>query len=565
MNLRKILPKYLAFTGLMILTLAFTGSIQGSSGIFPLAKVKPGLTGYGYTVFNGTKIDKFTVKVIAVMDSGSRHNRLILVKLGGRLLEQNGGLSAGMSGSPVYFQGKLAGAVSYGFENADPFLAFITPIETMMNLMKNTASVKLQPFPYQNSTLKPVPVTTPVLISGMGQRGYELVKQSLQDCGLTAVYSPAYGGVGNITNLKAMVRPGSAISVQLITGDYQAAALGTVTFMDSRKFLAFGHSFTNKGTVNYLALSAFVYHTVKSPVMSFKLGAPLQPIGRITEDRTAGILGELGEAPDLISVTASVKDGDRNKNRNCSFAVINNEQAARDLIIFGVTDAIDQTIDRVGGGTATVSFTIETEEQTLISRQNLFYGKDIAADCMKDLKKALELITTNEYAAVRLKSIRAEVEVNSEQTTARITGLTCERAKVKPGETLLVKAKLHTYRGIDLTVPFTVKLPEHYPPGKLNLVIQSGSRNFADGETGSLKSDSKNEYQNAGSLTGLLTKFSDSPKNNELVLEYYPPNSPKSEEQNHSRKDEPLKPVKIRSLTGYFIQGEAQLTLEVEN
>jgi hypothetical protein len=563
-NLHKTSSKLLVGFLFMILILTFTGSIQGSTRFFPLTKVKPGLIGYGYTVFNGTKIEKFTVKVIAVIDSSYRHDHLILVQLSGRLLEQNGGLSAGMSGSPVYFQGKLAGAVSYGFENADPFLAFMTPIETMMNLMKGTDIAKIEPLRYHNGILKPVPVTAPVLISGMGRRGYELVKQSLQEYGLTAVYSLGWGGMNNKDNFKEIIRPGSAISVQLITGDYQVAALGTVTFVDGRKFLAFGHSFTNKGTVDYLAFNAFVFHTVKSPVMSFKLAAPLHLVGRITEDRTVGILGKLGENPDLISVTANVKDSDRKQTRNFSFAIIDNEQAARDLIIAGVTDAIDQTIDRVGGGTAIVNFTIETGEQTLISRQNLFYGKDIAVDCLKDLKKVLELLTTNEYTPVRLKSIRTEVEVNSGQTTARITGLYCERTKIKPGEMFLVKAQLHTYRGVDLTIPFTVKLPEPYPPGKLNFVIRSGSKDIPN-DAEAKKSELKSESLNSGSLTELLAKFTDSPKNNELILEYYPSISPKSEDINHSGNSDLLKPVKIRSLTDYYIQGEAQFVLDVEN
>jgi hypothetical protein len=548
------------------LILGFTGSIQAVPRFFPLDKVKPGMTGYGYTVFEGTKIDQFTVKVMAVMDGDYRHDRLILVKLGGHSLEQNGGLSAGMSGSPVYFQGKLAGAISYGFENADPLLAFITPIETMLNLMKNTEIAQLQPISYHHRMLQPVPLMAPVLVSGMGRRGYELVKQSLQGYGLTTVYSPGSGGMGNINDIKATIRPGSAISVQMVTGDYQIAALGTLTLVDAPKFLAFGHSFTNKGTVNYLAFSAFVYQTVKSPVMSFKLGAPLKQIGRVIEDRNAGVYGKLGETPELISVTSSVKERDRNQNRKYSFSVINNEQAARELIIAGITDAIDQTIDRMGGGTANVSFTIETGEQTLVSRQNLFYGKDIAVDCLKDVKKALELIMTNEYAAVRLKSIHTEVEINNSQTTARITSLNCERTKVKAGEMFLVKAQLHTYRGVDLTIPFSIRLPERYPPGKLNLVLRSGSADIPDnGEAGSTKNEPKSEYQNAGSLAGLLAKFADSPKNNELVLEYYPANVPKSEDSNHSGKDDPSKPVKMRSLTEYYIQGETRLTIDVEN
>lgn len=548
------------------LIMGFTGDIQGTPRFFPLEKVKPGMTGYGYTVFHGTKIEKFTVKVIAVMDSGYRHDRLILVKLGGSLLEQNGGLAAGMSGSPVYFQGKLAGAVSYGFENADPFLAFLTPIANMMDLMKDTETVGFQPFIHDNSLLKPVPVAVPVIVSGMGRRGYELVKQSLKDYGLTTVYSPSQYGINNVTNQKTTIRPGSAISVQMITGDYQIAALGTVTYIDGPKFLAFGHSFTNKGMVNYLAFNAYVFHTVRSRIMSFKLGAPIRLIGRITQDRNAGVYGKLGDGPDLISVTVTVKDSDRNQSRNLSFSVINNEQAACDLIIAGVTDAIDKTIDRMGGGTATVAFTVETGEQTLISRRNLFFGKDIAVDCLKDLKKALELITTNEYAAVRLKSVRTEVEVTGSQITARITGLDCDRAKVKPGESFLVKAQLHTYRGVDLSIPFTVKLPDRFPAGKLNLTVQSGSGGFSgDKEAESPKGQSKTELQDTGSLAGLLARFSDAPKNNELVLEYFPPNAPKPEDPKQQGKDDELKPLRMKSFTDYFIQGEARLTLDVEN
>ena len=546
--------------------LGFTGNVQGNTRFFPLEKVKPGLMGYGYTVFQGARIDKFNVKVIAVLDSGYRHDRLILVKLSGRLLEQNGGLAAGMSGSPVYFQGKLAGAVSYGFENADPYLAFITPIANMMELMKSKEAASFQPVIDGDFPWKPVPVAVPVVVSGMGLRGYQLVKQSLQGYGLTAVYSPGPSGVNRLADGKAALKPGSAISVQMITGDYQIAALGTVTYIDGPRFLAFGHSFTNKGPVNYLAFNAYVFHTVRSQIMSFKLGAPIRLIGRITEDRTAGICGRLGDGPDLITVTVTVKDSDRNQSRFLNFSVINNEQAARDLIAAGITDAIDQTIDRMGGGTAMVGFAIETGEQTLISRRNLFFGKDIAIDCLKDLKKALELITTNEYAAVDLKSIRIEVEVSGGQTTARIAGLKCDRTKVKPGESFLVKAQLHTYRGIDLTIPFTVKLPQQFPAGKLNLTVQSGSAGSAwDGESDTHKEETKTEFQNDGSLAGLLAKFSDSPKNNELVLEYYPPNSPKTENPNHSGKDDGLKPVKQRSLTDYFIQGEARLTLDVEN
>ena len=565
---------------LMMAVLMAAQSIQGDTRFFPIEKVKPGMIGFGYTVFTGTRIDKFEVKVLAVVDNDNHQGKLILVKLSGKLLQQNGGLSGGMSGSPIYFHGKLAGAVSYGFENADPFLALVTPIDRMMRLFTDAGFVARadagEPPPALfNFALKPVPVTNPVLVSGMGPRGYELVKQSLQDYGLTAVdapgvvapeaSAPGHSGAGITADSKVTLLPGSAIGVQMVAGDYQVATLGTVTFIDGQNFLAFGHPFTNKGRVDYLAFNAFIFQTVTSPVMSFKLGAPVQLIGRISEDRSAGILGQLGQLPDLISITANVKDITQDLSRDSSFQVINHE-ADRELITAGVTDAIDQTIDRVGGGTATVDFTIETGGQALISRQNMFYGKDIAVDCLKDLKEILDLMAANEYATVSLKSIRVEVTVSDQQSTARITNLNCERDKVKPGETFLVKALLHTYRGIDLTIPFTVKLPDNFPPGKITLTVHGGSKDTTDGsETSPKKDEPMGEYQNTASVAELFDKFSSSPKNNELMLEYYPANAPKTTDADNPGLNDLVKPEKMETLTDYVVLGESQLTLVVEN
>jgi hypothetical protein len=530
---------------------------RGDLKFFPIEKVRPGLTGYGYTVFKGVKIEKFDVKVLGMVQSGYQPDQLILVKLTGDRLEESGGISAGMSGSPVYIQGKLVGAISYGFENADPFLALITPIKTMVRLLDDREqSADLISF-----KRKPIPVTTPVIVSGMNRRGYELVKQSLQSYGLTTVFMPSFGlkATGGIqTNL----RPGSAVSIQMVMGDYQVSALGTVTLVDDQRFLAFGHSFTNKGYVDYLAFSAFIIRTVKSPVMSFKLGSPVNLIGRITQDRQAGILGKLGEIPDLISVKVSVKDIERNQYCNHIFEVVNHEQIYRDLIISGVTDTIDQTIDRVGGGTAIIDFKILDKDQTLISRQNMFYGKDIAVNCLKELKEVLDLLASNEYSAAQLKSIQVNIAVYNQQTTARIANLNCESTKVKPGDTLTVRAVIHTYRGTDLSIPFTIQLPKNLEPGKLTLVAQSGAKDLPDESNDSPKNETKNEYQNIGSLSALLTKFSDSPKNNELVIEYYPANSKKPDASNPVKENE-FKPVKLRTHTEYFLSGEAQLSLDV--
>ncbi len=543
----------------------FVPIIHGQTAFFPVAKIRPGLTGYGYTVFEGTKVEKFKVKVLAVIGSGYRQDKFILVKLSGDRLEKNGGLSAGMSGSPVYIRGKLVGAISYGFENGDPFLALVTPIEIMARLMDEQVTQRLIPAGLKTDFhMEPVPVRTPVIVSGMGRRGFELIQKSLQEYNLAPVFVPS-SGIQGVDGRNTALRPGSAISVQMVTGDYQVSALGTVTLIDNQQFLAFGHSFTNQGAVDYLAFTAFIFRTVKNQAMPFKFGAPVSFIGSITNDRQAGILGRLGKTPDLIQVNANIKDNDTNRRHDHHFQVVQNEQVYRDLIISGITDAIDKTIDRVGGGTATVTFEIVAKDETqLIVRQNLFYGKDIAVNCLKDLKAALDLIASNEYAPVPLKSITIDAIMCNQQVSARIVKLNSELTKARPGDTITVRTTIRPYRGAELTVPFTIKLPENLEPGKLTLSVQSGSKYLPEENEDAKKDETKTGHQNLGSISALLANFTDSPKNNELIFEYRTVNAKKAEAVNPGGENK-LKQDKLKAATDYFLVGEAQLTLDIAN
>lgn len=568
--------------GGLLFSFIFTPFSWGREKYFPLDKVKPGMSGYGYTVFEGTKIEKFDIKVLAVLDSSADQGRLIMVRLSGKRLEENGGLASGMSGSPVYIGGKLMGAISYGFENADPFLAMVTPIETMLKLLPDRWNSgilpgvnRLMPGLAVTAVLKrsgrmesykPAPLATPVVLSGMGRRGYEMVRRSLKQLNLQTVYA-SIGGV-KLTEGKTNLRPGSAIGVQLITGDYQAAAIGTVTLCDGPDFLAFGHPFTNRGTVDYLANEVFIYQTVKSQLLPFKLGAPIRAVGRVFQDRQAGIAGRLGELPDLIPVTVNVTDRDRKFSNQRRFQVVANEQLYRDLIISGVTDAIDQTIDRIGSGTARVSLVIAgADRDPLLTRENLFYGKDIAVNCLKDLRRALELIATNEFLAVPIRSIVVNVEVWNKQDSARIVALNLDTdpAKLKPGSSFKLTARLHTYRGEDLTVPFQVKLPPDTVPGKLILNLSGGSKDLPDETADPEKAGADEEGDDSrrgGTFQDLLNNYTNAPLNNELVLDYVLPDSgSKNDDSGKTGSGSPGLQLKVAS--DYFILGDARLTLEI--
>ena len=554
-NNRKLLLCVITFT--LLFVLIFSPVSQGKEEIFPLAKLKPGMTGEGYTVLKGTKIDKFNVKVLEILNGGFGDEKLILVKLSGKNLEEAGGLSAGMSGSPVYIKDRLIGAISYGFSNADPMLAMVTPIESMFKLLTNYYSVS-QPIQSQNG-LTLVPVATPIVFSGMGERGYELMSHSFKDnVLLKPVYSPGTGKKNEVL-AKDIIHPGSAIAVQMVSGDYQASAIGTVTWTDGTRFLAFGHPFTNKGKVDFQVYHAQILQTVKSSVMSFKMGTPLEPVGRIIQDRSAGIVGEFGKSPQMIEVSVNVRDLDRNTYQRNQFKVINHELFYRDLIVAGTTAAIDQAIDRVGAGTAKVSLIVETGDNQ-INRQNMFYGKDIAINCLEDLRQVLDLLVSNEFYEVDLKKISLAIEVTNSQETARVIKLDTKTKKVKPGDTLEISALLHSFRGKNFTKVFTVKLPENLQLGKLIFSAHNSTSSTLDEKDSDNKKETeKVDYKNIESLDGLIGKYLEVPKNNELIIEYYP--LVESEKEDIGS----VESIKLRSETPYVILGDCQLEVEVGN
>lgn len=544
---------------LIILVLAFSPFSLAKKRFFELEEIKPGMKGKGYSVFSGTKIESFGVQVLAVVEGEVSRDKLILVKLSGEPLEASGGLAAGMSGSPVYIKDRLVGAISYGFENADSFLALVTPIESMLKLLpsvETTVSYRGKPLIIGEGQLRPI--VTPVLVSGMGRRGFDTLKTALEPYHFKPVFlfgsKKAQENAGFVT-----LKPGSAVAVQMVSGDYQVSAIGTVTLVEGDNFLAFGHSFTNQGRVDYLAYQAEILHTIKSQVMSFKIGLPLQKSGRIIEDRQHGLLGRFRELPSMIPVIVTVKDLDRNLTRTSSFQVIDNESMYKDLVISGVTDAIDQTIDRVGSGTALVKIQVELENGNgPLVRENLFYGKDIAVSCLQDLRDLLDLLTTNEFSKVVVKSIQVTVDIQAKQSSARIIGLETDQRKVKAGDKVKLYAVIRTYRGQTVNVPFEIKLPTNIAPGKLTLTVHGSSKFVLETDAGdSKKTETKPGLKKASSLEELLKNFINDTKNNQIVLEY---------QVNESSSDgkKVLKDVRLKTDTLYCIYDEARFDLEIE-
>jgi hypothetical protein len=300
-----------------------------TAGIFPLSQVRAGLTGTAWTVFTGTKPEPMQVEILGVL-RGARGPRqdLILAQLHGTKAEYTG-VVEGMSGSPVYIDGKLLGALSYriGQFSKDP-IAGITPIEQMLEvrnlpieeagIVNDVASAALRASPASaQATIQEM--DTPLMMSGFHQQAIELWQKQMAGTTLAEVAAGGMAGGSDASDLpsqaaEATLEPGSAVSAQLVRGDLEMSATCTVTYIDPKQLLACGHPVLQAGTVSLPMTTADVITTLASPLNSFKIINTGATVGQFTEDRDAGIRGVLGEKARMIPMHITLHgDGDDRK------------------------------------------------------------------------------------------------------------------------------------------------------------------------------------------------------------------------------------------------------------
>lgn len=544
---------------------------------FPLSKLKPGMKGIGYTVVSGTKVEKFTVKFNKVLSGSGPVKNLILVEVSGKILEPFGGIAAGMSGSPVFINDKLVGAISYGFQNSDPRFGLVTPIEDMLRIWsyrdqqgpqrlawvggtyKGTQGVILGSSSRVPGWLSARPVAMPLCISGLGERTYQGLIKDLPIGNLYPMRTP--GGTDN-TDKTPELLPGSAVGVQLVRGDYQVTAIGTLTWISGDRFLAFGHPFMNRGNVDLYVTGAEINQVMPSSLFPFKLGEPLGVVGRLNQDRAAGIAGVLGGEPLVVPVKVKVAEVGRGAAEDFNFWAVHDEGLLRGLAVAGGLEAVDRFLDRIGSGTSKVWMKINGLGFDTIERTNVFFGQDVASASLKDFSKILEILLNNEFNAVRISSMELEIWIDPVRKTARVgEAMGTGNRKLAVGESLKMEIQIQPFRGKREKVPVKITLPGDMPPGKYLLSIRGGNFQMAEEEKDESK---KAEEAYIGSeikdLKGLIKDFMAQPTNNMLVIEAFPLGEAGGEGKNG---EEMLPTRQWTFVTDYYLTGETQINIEV--
>lgn len=497
--------------------------VWAAPDIMHVDEIKTGMQGIGKTVVSGTKLEEFGVEVLGIMKNKGPSGDLILVRTFGDVIDRTGGIAQGMSGSPVYIDGKLVGAVAYGWSLTDHKIGMVTPIEDMLKLWD-------MPDNY-NDTMKleeNIPgfeaMSTPVMVSGFSANAltmlqdklkpFDLVPYEVGDAPSDAVFTP--------------LEPGSSVGLELVRGDVSVGALGTVTYVEGDKVLAFGHPFLKKGNIGYFMSNAYIFTTVNGLENSFKVGTTGEPIGIINQDRGAAVAGHLGRYPTIIPMRIIVKDEDTGKVQDAAVQVVKDEQLSAILSTTTVFNVIDKAIDRVGPGTAKVSFEIMGRNMPveIIRRENMFYSPaNVGEAAVGEFLEGMAMLTGNPYNSVNIMDVKVNVSVSQERRTATITEAQTKTPTAKPGDTINIGVKMKPFRGepIASVVPFTI--PKDQPAGPLTLEVRGGgmvplvqllAKNQGVDESLLMLGKQKAKNQEFGDV---VKEFVERDHNNEIVVE----------------------------------------------
>ena len=618
---RKIGILVLVFVGVLLLrcTLAVAGEMPI---VRPVSAVEKGARGIGKTVVSGTTVEEFGVEVLGVVAGTGPSNSLILVRTFGPLIEKTGGIAAGMSGSPVFIDGELIGALAYGFSMADHTIGLVTPIDDMLQVARlvnqGSAEGEAEPVsvvdgglwsgvviaqhPAEAELLRnrlpadvgiAVPLTTPLAVSGLGRRTQRVLESSLSGWSMFSVP----GGKAPEEVEAGELEPGSAIGVQLVKGDVDLTALGTVTFVDDGTFVAFGHPLLSRGAVDFFATPAYIHEVVSSIEVPFKIGAPLEPVGRLTQDRQAGVAGRLGELPRAITVEVDIYDAASERLTKFNAEIANDETLTVPLLAITLLEAFDRGLDRIGPGTANVMARVIAavegrELPRVLSRDNLFYSaSDIAAVSLGELLMGLQKLMTNEFAAITPEWIVIRADVEPGRRTARIESARAINRRVVAGEVVEIEVSLRPFREEPVKRTISLRIPEGTAPGEVTIFVRAGGYGaprviaweLAEqlGEAGPEFGDDEggDESDTATDLNRFLAALFERDRNYEIVAEFYPMpldeqpiggGSAFSESSEDDWSDLSLlgsdgmpEAVKARLATPYYIQGAVSVSLEI--
>jgi hypothetical protein len=485
---------------LRFLAVALAASaLSAAPVIFPLKDIRPGQKGIGRTVFSGSKVENFQVEVLGVLENIGPRQSIILARLSGGPLAETG-VMQGMSGSPVFIDGKLAGAVALGFPQAKEAIAGIRPIEDMLRVEPDPKGTKLAATPrqkYVNGDLRLEEIATPVSFSGFSATTLEHFAPQLRDLGVDPRQGVSGGGnppdrLGDPKTLE----PGSMISVQLLSGDMSVSADGTVTAIDGNRVYAFGHRFLSSGSTEMPFARAEVLALLPNLNSSFKISQAKEWMGTITEDRDVAVSGLTGRRAAMSPMAIRVGSNTYHMN------VVQDRVMTPLVAQMAVFSTIDSTERAVGAATYSIRGRAEFDGGS-VKLDNVYSGDvNVAALASVGTAAPLSYALGSGFDAFRLKNISLDIVPLSTRNQVQIADLLAPR-QVHPGDDMELTVVLAGENGAETIKKSHYKIPVGAPTGQLFITVSDATAaNLVDVQT-ALGSPARSPGQVMGLLNGL--------------------------------------------------------------
>ena len=475
---------------------ALAGPLRAEAPILTFEDVRPGMRGIGHTVFEGTTISTFDVEIVGKLPHIGPDQDLILARCSGGPLERTG-ILAGMSGSPVFVEGKLVGALAYSWGFAKEPIAGITPIEEMLRLAAreptrrrasgrglSIGTRELAPFfaaegpglVLRDTLVAPfaraaggLPLSIPLAVAGIGAGGLGRVEPDLTRAGFLPVQA---GSLGSAAPPPPRLEPGSAVGVKLVRGDIELTATGTVTAVDGAQVLAFGHPLFGLGEVDLPLTGAQVETLMPSLMQSARVATPLGEVGALRQDRASGVVGRLGAKPAMIPVRFTLANPEHGE-RAYSFDVADDPTLSPLLLYVSLNGILASRERTFGNATVRVrdGSVIKMAQGEDVALDNLFSGPE-AFDYGTGIPAyILYLLMNNAWTRPEIAGVNLLLDYDAEPRTARVRRASVDRYRVRAGDEVEAAVVLSPFRGPEKVYTAKIRIPDEMPAGTLSLTV----------------------------------------------------------------------------------------------
>jgi hypothetical protein len=481
-----------------LISLFTVSCLSASDLFFPLQDVRAGMHGVGKTVFQGDKIEDFQVEILGVLPNAGPKESLILARLSGGPLEHTG-VMQGMSGSPVFLDGKLLGAVAMAFPFSKDPIAAIRPIGDMIRSADHSGA-KSPPAStiaeaIQRGFFGPLPATadtalgetklinigTPLALGGFTASTIEAFAPQLRALGLEPRQALSAGGSSVSAGSApfgdpSRVQPGSMISVQLMQGDMNVGADGTVTWVDGDQVYAFGHRFMDVGSTGLPFSRSEVLTLLASVNTSFKISAPHELMGVISQDRDTAVSGRLGQRAAMLPVDISVHREGR-PLESYHLSMVDDPLLTPLLLQMAVFSSLDATERAAGASTIGVRGSVELNGGRSI-RLNDIYSADNAAPQIASLSTVAPIayVLQSGFDSLKVKRITLDIESLEKKSSLEIGEVVPSCREVRPGDDVELAINLTGENGVDETRTAHYQVPIGAQPGPLFFTVADGSQ-----------------------------------------------------------------------------------------